>query len=136
MIEFVGELDLRLIQSSGKVPTKGGRVRWRVRDETEPHCVWNGATIYLERDSETDLASIPRVAWGLLPPDGAWLLPAVFHDALYRQTGNVARIGHPLAFTKAEADRLFLDGMRHVGVSRLKRSVIYRAVRLAGAWGT
>lgn len=136
MIAFAGDLDLRLIRSAdGKVPTKGGRSRWKVLGE--PRCDWNGVQVWLERGSETDLASIPRLAWSVLPPDGAWVLPAAFHDALYRLSGDVARLNHPDAFTRKEADRLLLEGMKAVGVSKLKRAAIYRAVRVggSGSWG-
>lgn len=138
MISFHGEIDLRLIQSNGKVPTKGGRVRWRVRPgEGAPRCVWNGAVIFLEADSESDLASMPRLAWSLLPPDGAWVLPAIYHDDAYRKGGEVARLNHPAPLTRKEADRMFLEGMKAVGVSKLKRAAIYQAVRRfgGGSWG-
>lgn len=133
MITFHGDLDLRLIVTNGKVPTKGGRVRWRLVGA--PWCDWNGVQVYLERDTVTDLASIPRLAWSLLPPDGAWTLPAAFHDACYRLRGDVARINHPAPLTRSEADRMFLDGMKSVGVSALKRAAIYGAVRAGGAGG-
>lgn len=71
----------------------------------------------------TDFASVPRFFWRLLPPTGEYGKAAVVHDYLYRY-GTV---------TRAEADRVFLEAMAELGVSRFTRKVMYRAVRLFGA---
>ncbi|EAP2902404.1 DUF1353 domain-containing protein [Salmonella enterica subsp. enterica serovar Chester] len=70
----------------------------------------------------TDLATIPRIFWSLMPPDGRYAKAAIIHDYLY---DNALR-------TKYEADRIFLDGMTVLGVPRWKRTIIYWAVRLFG----
>lgn len=70
------------------------------------------------RDSSiTDLASVPRIFWTLLPPDGKYAKAAIIHDYLY---DNALR-------TKKEADLIFLDR-----VPRWKRTVMYQAVRMFG----
>ncbi|HCH8504641.1 TPA: DUF1353 domain-containing protein, partial [Salmonella enterica] len=75
------------------------------------------------RDSSiTDLASVPRIFWTPLPPDGKYAKAAIIHDYLY---DNALR-------TKKEADRIFLDGMTVLGVPKWKRTVMYWAVRLFG----
>lgn len=75
------------------------------------------------RDSSiTDLASVPRIFWTLLPPDGKYAKAAIIHDYLY---DNAQR-------TKKEADRIFLDGMTVLGVPKWKRTVMYWAVRVFG----
>ncbi|EHR8187321.1 DUF1353 domain-containing protein [Salmonella enterica] len=70
----------------------------------------------------TDLATIPRIFWTLLPPDGKYAKAAIIHDYLY---DNALR-------TKKEADLIFLDGMTVLGVPRWKRMIMYYAVRLFG----
>ncbi|HAK1937095.1 TPA: DUF1353 domain-containing protein [Salmonella enterica] len=70
----------------------------------------------------TDLASVPRIFWTLLPPDGKYAKAAIIHDYLY---DNALR-------TKQEADRIFLDGMTVLGVPKWKRILIYLVVRIFG----
>jgi Protein of unknown function (DUF1353) len=70
----------------------------------------------------TDLASIPRLFWNILPPFGKYTEAAVIHDYLYRTHLT----------SRAVADRTLLEGMRLCHVSRWQRVVIYVAVRLFG----
>jgi len=51
---------------------------------------------------------------------------AVIHDAIYQNVVPGFR------FTRAEADLVFLDGMKDAGVGRFKRYVMYSCVRLGG----
>ena len=76
----------------------------------------------------TDLASIPRVFRSLIPQVGRHLQPSIAHDWTYE--------GHT-DLTRAEADRLFLEGMEAVGVWWLRRKIMYTAVRTfgGGLWG-
>ncbi|MGA1342703.1 MAG: DUF1353 domain-containing protein, partial [Hyphomonas sp.] len=63
---------------------------------------------------------------GLIQPFGRHAPAAVLHDYLYA-------IGQKKA--RALADRLFLNAMREAGVPAIRRSVMYRMVRLFGAGG-
>lgn len=74
----------------------------------------------------TDFASIPRVFWRVLPPVGKYSPAAVAHDYLY-QAGNGKR---------ADADMVFRDRMKALGVGWCVRNVMYWAVRAFGwcAW--
>jgi len=74
----------------------------------------------------TDLASIPRLFWNILPPFGKYTAGAVIHDYLYR-TRLVSR---------ALADRTLLTGMKLGRVPFWQRLVIYWNVRIFGgfAW--
>ncbi|EBY3151137.1 DUF1353 domain-containing protein [Salmonella enterica subsp. enterica serovar Teshie] len=75
------------------------------------------------RDSSiTDLASVLRIFWTPLPPDGKYAKAAIIHDYLY---DNALR-------TKKEADQIFLDGMTVLGVPKWKRIVMYWVVRWFG----
>lgn len=70
----------------------------------------------------TDLASVPRIMWSFLPPDGKYAKAAIIHDYLY---DNALR-------TKQEADLIFLDAMTVLGVPKWKRTVMYLAVKYFG----
>ncbi|EBH3676593.1 DUF1353 domain-containing protein [Salmonella enterica] len=97
--------------------------RWRVYEPFE---------FYLRDDNSdviegpagfvTDLATIPRIFWTILPPDGKYAKAAIIHDWMY---DNALR-------TKKEADKIFLDGMTVLGVPKWKRIIMYYAVRLFG----
>ncbi|MBY4771896.1 DUF1353 domain-containing protein [Burkholderia ambifaria] len=71
----------------------------------------------------TDLASIPRVFWSALPPDGNYAYAAVLHDYLYwMQTED-----------RAVADRILKNAMEDFSVPPLTVEAIYRGVRVGGA---
>lgn len=74
----------------------------------------------------TDFASIPAFFQSLIQPFGRHAPAAVLHDYLYA-------IGQKKA--RALADRLFLNAMREAGVPVIRRSVMYRMVRLFGGGG-
>ncbi len=74
----------------------------------------------------TDGYSMPGRLLQAKQPKGAnYLLPAILHDWLY-DVGTVPR---------DMCDRILLQAMRAVGVEKLHRFVVYRAVRLGGAGG-
>lgn len=70
----------------------------------------------------TDLASVPRALWSILPPHGQYAKAAIVHDYLYQQA-----IG-----SKRYADDVFLEAMEVLGVARWRRMVMYWAVRCFG----
>jgi hypothetical protein len=74
----------------------------------------------------TDFASIPRVFWSILRPDGEYAYAAVVHDYLY-WTQTRAR---------EEADDILKMAMEDFEVGTAKIKTIYGAVHLAGktAW--
>ena len=71
---------------------------------------------------KTDLASIPRLFWNILPPFGKYSAAAVIHDFLYRTHAQ----------PRAVADAVLLEAMEACKVSAWQRNVIYYAVRLFG----
>ena len=74
----------------------------------------------------TDLASIPRVFWSILRPDGEYTYPAIIHDYLYWiQT-----------ISRNDADEILSLAMRDFSISAVDANVIYGAVRTLGrlAW--
>jgi len=71
----------------------------------------------------TDFASIPRVFWSLLRPDGQYTYPAIVHDYLYWIQDR----------PREEADLILKYGMEDFNVSGVAVSAIYAAVRVGGA---
>jgi Protein of unknown function (DUF1353) len=74
----------------------------------------------------TDLASVPRIFWSLLPRTGRYALAAIVHDYLYWVQDR----------KRNEADRIFLAAMEDSKVDAATRTAMYQAVRLGGesAW--
>jgi Protein of unknown function (DUF1353) len=74
----------------------------------------------------TDFASIPRVFWSALRPDGDYTYPAIIHDYLYWTQRT----------TREEADQILRFGMEDFGIDSLTIRTIYNAVRVggSGAW--
>ncbi|EEI4447826.1 DUF1353 domain-containing protein [Salmonella enterica] len=100
-----------------------GHYNWRVYEPFEFYLSDDESdVIEVPAGFVTDLASVPRIFWSLMPPDGRYAKAAIIHDYMY---DNAQR-------TKREADRIFLDGMTVLGVPKWKRTVMYLAVRLFG----
>ena len=74
----------------------------------------------------TDFASIPRIFWSILPPDGKYTYPAILHDYLYWTQTK----------TKDVADNILKFGMEDFSVGTVTSTAIYNAVRAFGgsAW--
>lgn len=75
----------------------------------------------------TDLASIPRIFWSILPSDGNYAYSAIIHDYLYWEQ-TVSRV---------DADQVLRLSMADFHVNRRTISAIYTAVRKLGgqrAW--
>ncbi len=70
----------------------------------------------------TDFASIPRVFWSLLRPDGDYAYAAVIHDHLYWTQTR----------TREESDEIFKFAMEDFRVHSTAIKTIYSTVRLAG----
>src|SRR5436305_841287 len=86
---FSGELHLVLEQKKEGLPeqTMDGRSLWAVAKPLT-YRTHAGDIITLPAGMTTDLASIPRLLWSFLPPDGPWVQIAVFHDLLYKTQGT------------------------------------------------
>lgn len=78
----------------------------------------------------TDLASVPRLAWRIVPRDHAQARrPAVAHDYIYTHQTH--------RFTKAEADQIFHQALIEEGMGKVLAWLMWCAVRLGGRgnWG-
>ncbi len=70
----------------------------------------------------TDFASVPRLFIWLVPPYGLYTKAAVLHDYLLQ-----SRI-----VSRSDADGIFRRAMRELGVSFLRRWMMWAAVRIQG----
>ena len=97
---------------------------WRVEREFTYHIgSENGSeSVTVKEGFETDFASVPRIFWRILPPDGQYTQAAVLHDFLYNQQ----------LFPRKKCDGVFLEAMEVLEVPKWKRLMIYRAVRIFG----
>ncbi len=112
--------------------------------EQVPYLAADGTLYIIAKGARSDLASIPRMLWSLLPPageDGAeYGLCAYLHDVLYRRKIKVQESGGTLRdcpeMTKDRADLLLKESMELCGVPAHIVTMIYEGVRLGGqaAW--
>jgi hypothetical protein len=71
---------------------------------------------------KTDLASIPRGLWNVLPKSGRYDRAAVVHDFLYATNG----------VTRKQADDVLNEAMTYLKVPTWQRRMIYLGVRVGG----
>jgi hypothetical protein len=72
----------------------------------------------------TDFATVPRIFRWYITGHGKTRRPAVLHDYLYRNKAG----------TRKQADQLFRDALREEGMSKIRSTVLYLAVRLFGGF--
>jgi hypothetical protein len=74
----------------------------------------------------TDFASIPRLFWSALRPDGLYTYPAIVHDYLYWEQ----------SVSREAADSIFKFGMEDFRVPSATAASVYNSVRTFGgsAW--
>lgn len=103
-----------------------GQMRWRLMRDVI-YQTPNGDIITAKEGLITDLASIPRWAWSILPPwHPTYGRAALIHDQLYRNHGRM----HDRTYTRKESDEVFRYAMRDLGASCLKRNTMFTAVRI------
>jgi hypothetical protein len=95
----------------------GGRFRFL----SEEH-----GLITVPKNFITDGASIPRIFWPIMSPSGEYFEAAIIHDFLYSLCGNKYQL------TRKQADDIFNEGMKELGVKPRTRLTIYWAVRICG----
>lgn len=94
----------------------------------------NNELITIPKGFETDGASIPRIFTPFVGnPMDEFLSASVVHDFLYSKQGVLT----DAVYTRKECDDIFREAMGILGVSKWKRNIMYRAVRLGGwkPWG-
>ncbi|MEP9351258.1 DUF1353 domain-containing protein [Xanthobacter sp. KR7-225] len=140
---FGGKLVLVLLDNKYAPSIRNGRSLWALRDDLSYRPSNGDDVITVRKGSVTDLTSVPRLAWMLIPPDGPWVKAAVVHDYLYRTRGTGIIWNQPSSHTRAtpysraEADWILRDALENRGVGWLRRNIIWAAVRVGGcrSWG-
>ena len=95
----------------------------------------NGDIVNVAAGFETDLASVPRLFWTLLPACGPHNRAAVIHDWLYARRRIETADGGTRKPDRSECDWIFLEALQDCGVGWVKRNAMWLAVRSpAGAW--
>jgi hypothetical protein len=141
--------------SRSKPETRDGRTLWAV-GKPIVYRTLAGDLITVPAGMTTDLASIPRLVSGAIPPDGPWARAAVVHDFLFETSGSCMlkqkdlRTGKVFTYpngctrktpyTRSEANEVLRQAMVALGVTAWKRVVIYEGVVAGGvvapsAWG-
>lgn len=100
--------------------TKLKKGLWKT--EHEFTYTWGKYRITVPAGYVTDLASVPRGFWNLIPKDGTYDQAAVLHDYIYGTH----------SFDRKTCDRIFLEAMKELGVGWWTRGTIYNAVRAFG----
>jgi hypothetical protein len=63
------------------IPSKKGK-KWKTTNELKVE-LSDKSVLIIPKDFETDLSTVPKSLWGILPPFGNFLLGALVHDYLY-----------------------------------------------------
>lgn len=85
--------------------------------------------VFIPAGMLTDLASIPRLVWNLLPPSGSYGAAAIVHDRLCN-TLEITQSGQAIKITRAQADAVLGEAMEVLKVPWLKRVTISSAVAI------
>ena len=103
---------------------KVGRREWELHTpfEFRVGSKYSSDVIQVPKGFRTDFASVPRIFWTIVPPDGRWTGAAVVHDWLYTVKTR----------SRKACDDVFLEAMTVLGVTWWKRHAMYRAVRIFG----
>lgn len=84
----------------------------------------DGYPLTVPKGFETDLASIPRFLWAILPPQQAnFVAPAILHDYFYIMGAG----------KRSDADAILYASLRQQGAMWLTANIIWLGVRLGGA---
>ena len=87
------------------------------------------STVYVPVGFTTDLASIPRLFWWFLPPEGQYGQAAILHDYLCEYM-QVMVSGVATHIPRTEVDATLNQAMIDLGVPAFRRRCIYSAVSL------
>lgn len=77
----------------------------------------------------TDGATVPRILWSICPKWDQSHKAVILHDYLC-EYGVIRKNGEMVKIDRERIDLLFLEAMRFEGVSQIKHSMMYAAVRL------
>lgn len=92
---------------------------------SELNFYFNDQKFIVPEGFETDLASIPRLFWSIVPPYNTSLIaPAIVHDWLYSRHTKIKRL---------ECDKIFYFLLVKNGMSKFLAGIMYFCVRIFGS---
>lgn len=110
---------------------KAGPSRWALIDPLLFRSMRYPGVFVVPAGFMSDLASVPRALWTVIPKVDRYDAAAVLHDAGYE--GRMETLsGQRIHTTKAVADALFREACLALGVGRARAALMYAAVRV---WG-
>jgi hypothetical protein len=86
-------------------------------------------TFVVDKGFRTDFASVPGFLTWLVPRYGRYTRAAILHDHLCKRSQEGT-------FDRHHADGIFRRAMRELGVSFLRRWLMWIAVRFGAGWGS
>lgn len=103
-----------------------GKNKWKVYEKFEYHIgsYPSQKVVEVPVGFITDFASVPRIFWFLISPIDKHGKAAVIHDYLY----------YTKIYSRKEADKIFLECLKVLGVTTWKQYTMYYAVRYFGWW--
>ena len=119
-VEVDSFTDELLVESLGKL--------WRLARPYNFYYEINSVRIHVvvPKGFLTDFASTPKILYPIFPPVGIYNKATMLHDYLYDITCT-------LNITRKQADQFLLQALEVLGVSFLKRWLMYLGIRLGGA---
>lgn len=86
--------------------------------------------VIIPKGFKTDLTSVPRIFWSIIPPFGTYQEAALIHDCLYKNKGIIKGINKQL--TRKESDEIFYQIMLQDNTKKIRAKIIFWAVRMFG----
>lgn len=110
----------------------GEAYHWILADRMTYGSKLLGEIVEVPEGFATDLASIPRAFRFLISVNGNHRPAAIVHDYLYSKKGALTIKNKLVKVTRKQADQIFLEAMKELGVNFITRRVMYSAVRMGG----
>jgi hypothetical protein len=131
MTEFISFTAKPLIYYDDDASNKLGGDYYRVAESFRYYLGQKYADqwVFVPAGMLTDLASIPRIVWNILPPSGKYGAAAIVHDRLCN-TLVITQAGKQIQISRAKADAILGEAMEVLKVPWLKRVTISSAVAM------
>jgi len=91
---------------------------------------FNNTVITVKAGTISDLASVPKLFWNIIPRDGLASGPAFIHDYLYTNRNGLKFFG----WNRATCDKVLLQALLDAGANKTKAYTMYYAVRTFGGF--
>jgi len=88
----------------------------------------NGETISILKGFEWDLASVPRIFWSIVPPDGDFELASLIHDYLYQMKPYSRKFADKEMYIWSKV----INSTNKISIKNIDNHIRYFAVRVFG----